>query len=79
MLTVQERDSIVMALYDWAVNSPNEPVVGFLGTTFYTPKELYQQVLKETDDGNAVLEILERGVRAEGIATVVKRLTSDWR
>lgn len=75
MLTAEERQQITRALEEWAAVAPNEPMVGFLGRkTLLTPQEIVQHVQKSTSDGEALLEVLEHGVRREGIKAAVARL-----
>lgn len=75
MLTESERISIQSALAAWAQTAPDEPLVGFLGGgDRWTPKQLVDQVQRQTPDGKAVLELLEHGVRREGLTNVVNRL-----
>lgn len=71
-----ERDQIIGALKCWAQSAPDEPMVGLLGhDRLMTPQELVEQVQQETPDGRAVLEMLEHGVRREGLTSVVARLS----
>jgi hypothetical protein len=75
MLNPQERSQLIVALEAWAKSVPDQPLVGFLdGEKLFTPTELVQEVREETPDGQAVLEILEHGVRREGVNGVVARL-----
>jgi hypothetical protein len=74
MLTPQERERVTSAMRQWAQRAPNEPIVGFLGTSLLTPKEMVTAVEEDTSDGQAILEILEHGVRREGLDAVVDRL-----
>ena len=75
MLSTLEREQIVVALQSWAKFAPDEPVAGFLGQErLFTPWELVEQVTHETADGQALLEILEHGVRRQGLQAVVARL-----
>ena len=74
MLTQIERLQIVDALHTWAKSVPNEPVVGFAGKDgFLTPYEIVEQVEIDSQLGQAVLSILEHGMRREGIEAVVSR------
>jgi hypothetical protein len=78
MLNSQERRQLIRALEAWAESVPDMPLVGFLdGDKLFTPKEIVLEVRKETPDGQAVLEILEHGVRREGIGKVVARLGGE--
>jgi len=76
MLSSDERRRLSDALSKWAKDAPGDPIIGFLGQDrLLTPTELARAVVAETPDGLALLEILEHGVRREGLSTVVKRLT----
>jgi hypothetical protein len=76
MLNAVEREQVAKALFEWAKSVPDEPMVGFLDRDgLLTPHEIVKQVMEKTADGQAVLEILEHGVRREGIEKVVARLT----
>jgi hypothetical protein len=76
MLSSDERLQITKALSQWAEWAPDEPMVGFLGRSrLLSPRELVEQVFENTPDGKALLEILEHGVRREGINQVVARLS----
>jgi hypothetical protein len=79
MLTDDERIQITKALQQWANHAPkDEPVIGFLGGgRFLTPFQVFMEVMQETPDGQAVLTILEHGVRREGLQRVVNRLTDE--
>jgi hypothetical protein len=80
MLNAVEREQIAKALFEWAESVPDQPMVGFLGRErLLTPREVVKQVSEKTPDGQAVLEILEHGVRREGIERVVARLTRRGR
>jgi hypothetical protein len=75
MLTGEERSEIARALSQWAESLPDAPLFGFLGSErLLTPREILKEVETNTPDGEAVLEILEHGVRREGIEAVVSRL-----
>jgi hypothetical protein len=76
MLSPEERRQITDALTTWAKGAPVEPMIGLLGEgRFLTPWELVRHVTDETSEGQAVLEIIEHGVRREGIDSVVRRLS----
>lgn len=76
MLSERERERLVAALHEWADAVPEEPVAGFIGDgRLLTPRELAQAAAQETPDGEALLQILEHGVRREGLEAVVERLT----
>jgi hypothetical protein len=67
---------IVNALQTWAKSAPNESIMGFIGTgQLLTPTEIVSAVKQETSDGKAILEILEHGLRREGMSKVLARLT----
>jgi len=75
MLNQVERKQIVEALTLWSQTVPNEPMLGFLeGDQYLTPREIVAAVQQNTQDGQAVLEMLEHGVRREGLEAVVARL-----
>ena len=75
MLDAQERSQLIVALEAWARSVPDKSLVGFLdGDKLFSPKEIVREVREETPDGQAVLEILEHGVRREGVSSVVARL-----
>jgi len=51
-------------------------MIGFLAHEgFLTPRQVAEHVSEHTEEGVAVLEILEHGVRREGIQQVLARLT----
>jgi CheY-like chemotaxis protein len=77
VLTATEKRQIVAALKAWAKTAPDEPTIGFLGNgDLLRPSEIVTAVESGTDDGESILEILEHGVRREGIEKVVSRLIS---
>lgn len=76
MLSTVERTNIVNALRAWAQSAENQPMLGFIGSGQpLTPRQIVSAIQNETDDGKAILEILEHGVRREGMSRVVDRLT----
>jgi hypothetical protein len=76
VLSLTERGMIVSALATSAQSEQPEPMLGFIGSgSLLTPLEIVSAVERETEDGKAILEILEHGVRREGIDTVVSRLS----
>jgi len=78
MLTSEERISIVQALSVWANFAPDEPVLGFVqANSLKTPKEILSEVLEKTSDGEALMEMIEHGVRREGLSAVVSRLRTQ--
>ena len=77
MLTATENQQIVAALKAWAETAPDEPTIGFLGDgELLRPSEIVSAVESGTDDGKSILEILEHGLRREGIEKVVSRFIS---
>jgi hypothetical protein len=79
VLTAEEQGRIVEALYAWARSVPDEPMIGFLAHEgFLTPRQLAEHVSEHTEEGVAVLEILEHGVRREGLGKVLERLTRRY-
>ncbi|WP_031495313.1 hypothetical protein [Bryobacter aggregatus] len=69
-----ERAKVIEALIIWAKSAPEEPVIGFIGGgAILTPREIVRAVQQETEDGQAILEILEHGIRREGIDMVLNR------
>ena len=78
MLTMDEKATILRALRAWAENAPDEPMIGFLGSkSLLTPHELIANIETQTSDGKAILQILEHGVRREGIEEVIARLAPE--
>jgi hypothetical protein len=81
MLSADEREQIVSILWEWAEMVPDVPVAGFLRAdpgeprSILTPRELAIGALEGTPDGEALLEILEHGLRREGIETLKRRFT----
>lgn len=74
MLSAEERSEVVAALTYWANAVPDQPVIGFLdGHEFLTPTEVVAAIRDTTSDGEAILEMLEFGVRREGLKCVVGR------
>ncbi len=65
------------AFRTWAENvpQPDEPAIGFLGGKFLSAREAADAVDNQTEDGAAILEILEHGVAREGLDAVIERLT----
>jgi hypothetical protein len=75
MLDQNERQRIVDALALWARSAPDEPVFGLFGDgELMRPEEVLNAVESETAAGKAILEILEHGVRREGLDKAVSRL-----
>jgi hypothetical protein len=78
MLSALEHDRILDALSSWAEQAPNRPMIGFLEhQALLTPRELVAHVRERTEYGEALLEILEYGVRDEGIDAVFERIVSS--
>jgi hypothetical protein len=77
VLSRTERELVVSVLWQWAETTPDLPVAGFLdGERLLTPMELAAAAERGTADGEALLEILEHGLRREGIDSVVRRFTA---
>jgi CheY-like chemotaxis protein len=77
VLTATEKQQIVAALKAWAETAPDEPTIGILGDgDLLRPSEIVTAVESGADDGESILEILEHGVRREGIEKVVSRFIS---
>jgi hypothetical protein len=78
VLLDNERQALVSALWEWAEGAPPIPVAGFLGGAgLLTPRELAEAAQRGDRDGLAVLDVLEHGVRREGLAAVTDRLRSS--
>jgi hypothetical protein len=78
VLTPFERLRLLNALDDWSKSVPDQPMLGFLGVDEYlTPKQIVAEAIENTPNGQAILEILEHGVRREGIERVVNRLKRE--
>jgi hypothetical protein len=78
MLSDEERELLVSALWDWSEAVPDRPLIGFLEHRgLLTPREVAQAVQEETPDGEALLAILEYGIRREGIETVTERIVTS--
>lgn len=79
LLTDEERIQIIEALQQWAKQAPEDELsielVG--GDRFLTPSQVYIEVEGNTPDGQAILRILEHGVREEGLQQIVSRLTAE--
>lgn len=72
--TDKEWDELSSVLWKWVENSPDEPVLGFLGGGMLTPEKLLRAAEDPSDeDGVAFREILEHAVRHEGMGSVVHR------
>jgi len=77
MLTLEEREKILLALREWTEFTPDEPVLGFIqSNVLKTPKELFKEIEENTPDGIALMQIIEHGVRLIGIEAVVRRLSA---
>ena len=76
-MTHAERIQITKALQQWATTAPkDELVIELAGEDRYlTPCQAYIEVERNTPDGQAILRILEQGVREDGLQQVVSRLT----
>jgi hypothetical protein len=77
MLTDEERIRITEALQQWAEQAPSDELVIEFGggDRFLTPFQVSIEVERNTPDGQAILRILEDGVREEGLQQIVNRLT----
>ena len=74
MLDDEERTVLLAALRSWASGAPDEPTIGFLADTdLLTPTELVDAVSNQTASGVAFLEIMEHGVRRDGMTSVVNK------
>jgi hypothetical protein len=74
VLTEDERAKLLDAFVSWAGSAPQEPFLGFVGDDgHYSPLELVAEIEQRTETGEAFLEILEHGVRREGLEQVVRR------
>jgi len=76
MLTDEERIQVTTALQHWANQAlQDELVIEFAGRDrFLTPFQMYVEVEQNTPDGQAILRILQNGVRQDGLEQVVNRL-----
>jgi hypothetical protein len=76
ILTDAERIQITNALQQWATKAPkDELVIRFAGEDrFLTPFQVYIEVERNTRDGQAILRILEHGVRVDGLQQILSRL-----
>lgn len=76
MLMPDERAALLAALMQWSAHADPQPVFGFLGSNAWlTPAGVVHAVREGSEDGNAILDFLEAGVRREGLAAVVARLS----
>jgi hypothetical protein len=73
-----ERIQITKALQQWATKAPkDELVIEFAGEgRFLTPSQVYIEVERNTSDGQAILRLLEHGIREDGLQQVVSRLAA---
>jgi hypothetical protein len=77
MLSRDERDQLISILWNWAEVTPDIPVAGFLEHGhLLTPRELAIAAEQGTPDGQALLEILEHGLRREGIELLGHRFAA---
>jgi hypothetical protein len=74
VLSRRERDELTQALRQWAESAPPGPALAMLDTDWMTPPEIAIHVAEGTDEGEAILEILEHSVRRDGLDSVVSRL-----
>lgn len=72
-----DKQRLKDAFSEWARRLPNPdaPIIGFIGTKLYSAQEAVREVENETPVGMAILDILEHGVKVEGIDKVISRLT----
>lgn len=77
LLTDKERIQITKALQQWAKQAPNDELaIESVGRDrFLTRFQVYIEVERNTADGQAILTILEHGVRQDGLQQIVSRLT----
>jgi hypothetical protein len=77
--TDHEWSVLRRALRYWAKNAPDEPVLGFLGSSdFMTPHQLLEAVEDpESSDGTAVKQMLEHAVRRSDVETVADELLRE--
>ena len=78
MLSENEKTDLINALRRWAATVPDRPTLGFLGSDFLTPKQIVDAAIREDDNGKTILEILEHGVRREGLEAVTERLSRSY-
>jgi hypothetical protein len=77
MLTPREREKIIHAVKQWAETAPNQPIIGFLNNGGpFRPREIVDEIVRNTPAGEDVMEILEHSVRREGLDKVLGRLTA---
>ena len=74
MLGRDEKNALIGALKIWASTVPNRRVLGSLGGDFLTPMQIVDAAINETEDGKVILEMLEHGIRREGLQAVAERL-----
>ena len=75
MFSPSERKEIIGALERWARDAPDQPTFGFLqGDRLFTPRELVQEVVADTPNGKALMEIIEHAARRLGFSGVIQRL-----
>lgn len=76
MLSATEHRAVVRALRAWAQSAPDEPALGFVASkSTMTAGELLEEVLDRTADGQAFLELIEHGLRVDGMESVLGRFT----
>jgi hypothetical protein len=75
MLSDEERISIIEALEEWSEHATDEPVLGFMASEgLKTPREIVREVQEGTSDGQAVLDMIEHGVRRIGLEETLRIL-----
>jgi hypothetical protein len=74
VLSPGERDELTQALRQWAEFTSPSPVLAMLDSDWMTPQEIATHVAEGTEQGEAILDILEHSVRRDGLDSVVSRL-----
>lgn len=82
-LTDAEVSTLVSALYRWASRhpAPDEPVFGYAGTRFVSPRELVVEVEQRSEIGRqyiADVEILTARVPLSTYLTSIERSRPPW-
>jgi hypothetical protein len=79
LLTNEERIQITKAVQQWAKQAPNDELaIEFVGRDrLLTRFQVYIEVERNTADGQAILRILEHGVREDGLEQIISRLTDE--
>ena len=80
MLVEEERDRILQALNRWVELTPQNAMFGFIGSgDFMTPREVLEAVLRQSSDGEAIMEMIEHVIRRTSLDNVIQRLEGDTR